>query len=55
MTAAEARRAYKRKWTKEHPEKVREYQQRYWEKKAAEAAADQTAAAKPDTEQKGDE
>ncbi len=35
--AIEARRAYKRKWAKEHPEKVREHQERYWTKKAAQA------------------
>lgn len=33
-SAKEARRAYKRKWAKEHPDKVRRYQQNYWEKKA---------------------
>lgn len=37
--AAEARRAYKRKWAADHPEKVKEYQRRYWTKKGAEAAA----------------
>lgn len=39
--AAEARRAYKRKWAKEHRDKVKEHQERYWAKKAAQAAADQ--------------
>ena len=37
--AAAARRAYKRKWAKENPEKVKAQQERYWSKKAAEAAA----------------
>lgn len=31
--AIEARRAYKRKWAKEHPEKVKAAQERYWQKK----------------------
>ncbi len=37
--AAEARRAYKRAWNRKNPDKVRAAQDRYWEKKAAEAAA----------------
>ena len=41
--AAEAeRKADKRKWQREHPEKVKEYQAKYWAKKAA-AAAEQAA------------
>ena len=36
--AAEARRAYKRKWAKENPDKIRAQQERYWEKRAARAA-----------------
>lgn len=40
--AKEARRAYKRKWAKEHPDKIKAQQARYWEKRAArEAAEDQ--------------
>lgn len=35
--AIEARRAYKRKWAKEHPEKVKAAQERYWQKKAEQA------------------
>lgn len=42
----EARNAYLRKWRAEHPDKVKEYDNRYWEKKAAEynaaAAAEET-------------
>ena len=34
--AKAARREYRRKWQREHPEKTREYTRRYWEKKAAE-------------------
>ncbi len=44
--AKEARRAYKRKWAAEHPEKTREYQARYWEKQAAAEAAAGAATAK---------
>ena len=35
--AKEARRAYKRKWARENPDKVKAQQERYWTKKAAEA------------------
>ena len=37
--AAAARREYQRKWAKENPEKIREYQKRYWIKKAEQAEA----------------
>ena len=37
--AKAARREYKKKWQREHPEKVKQYQARYWDKKAREAAA----------------
>lgn len=33
--AAAARRAYKRKWAKENPEKVKAQQEKYWTKRAA--------------------
>lgn len=33
--AKEARRAYRRKWAKNNPEKVKAQQERYWQKKAA--------------------
>lgn len=39
--AVEARRAYKRKWAKDNPDKIKAQQERYWKKKAAEAAAEQ--------------
>lgn len=32
--AREARRAYKREWNRKNPDKVREAQERYWERKA---------------------
>lgn len=41
--AAAARRAYKRKWAKMNPDKVKAYQERYWHKKAEQ----QEAAAAP--------
>lgn len=34
--AAEARRIYRRKWQQDNKDKVREYQERYWTKKAQE-------------------
>ena len=43
--AAEARRAYKRKWAKDNRDKVRAAQDRYWERIAARAAADKEKAA----------
>lgn len=46
--ALEARRAYKRKWAKENPDKVKAAQERYWTKKAAEMQqAEKEAAADP--------
>lgn len=33
--ALEARRAYKRAWQRNNPDKVRAQQERYWQKKAA--------------------
>lgn len=50
--AKEARRAYKRKWAKENPDKIKAQQERYWNKKAksgtsapaGDQTADQTAA-----------
>lgn len=52
--AAEARRAYKREWAKKNPEKIREYQRKYWTKKGAEAATSETeTASRSDTEQEG--
>lgn len=35
--AAEARRAYKRKWQRENRDKVKKYQENYWKRKAEEA------------------
>lgn len=42
--AAAARRAYKREWAAKNPDKVKAQQERYWAKKAAQAAEQ---AAKP--------
>ncbi len=41
--ALEARRAYQRKWRKEHPEKIKEIQNRYWAKKALKAKEEAAA------------
>lgn len=41
--AKKAKAAYQREWYRKHPGKAREYQDRYWKKKAAEAAADEQA------------
>ena len=38
-TAADMKREYQRKWYKEHPEKQKEYNRRYWLKKAKAAQA----------------
>ena len=37
--AIEMRRAYKREWYKRNKDKAKEYQERYWNKKADEAEA----------------
>ena len=39
--AREARNAYKRKWAKENPDKVKAATRRYWEKKAQEAQTEE--------------
>lgn len=36
--AKEAQREYTRRWRRANPDKVRDYNARYWEKKAKEAA-----------------
>lgn len=41
--AREMRKAYKRKWAAEHRDKCRQYQETYWNKKAAQAAAEEEA------------
>ncbi len=51
--AKEARRAYKREWNRNNPDKVRAHQERYYEKKAAEAAAAQQAQQKGPTPSEG--
>ncbi len=35
--AREARRAYKRQWAKENPDKIKAQQERFWAKRAAAA------------------
>lgn len=44
--AKAARRAYKREWQRRNPEKVRHYQEKYWQKKAEQAAQEEAG---PDT------
>lgn len=34
--AKEARRAYKREWNKKNPDKIKQYNETFWNKKAAE-------------------
>jgi len=53
--ALEARKAYKREWAKKHPEKIKQYQQTYWNKKAAadDAGAEQAAQADPQQVKQG--
>lgn len=34
--AKKAQREYQRRWRQEHPDKVRQYAERYWERKAQE-------------------
>ena len=48
--AREARNAYRRAWGKKNRDKVREQQRRYWEKKAAVAAAEDPTETEPATE-----
>lgn len=38
--AKEARRAYKRAWNREHREQVKQHQETYWAKRAAQAEAE---------------
>ena len=49
--AREARNAYKREWARKHPDKIRRYQETFWNKKAQEAEA----AVKADTETAAEE
>lgn len=49
--ASEARRAYKREWARRNPDKIREQQRRYWERKAL--AAEQRRAAADELRQAG--
>ncbi len=42
--AAELRREYHRQWRKNHKDKVKEYNQKYWEKRAEKMQREQGAA-----------
>ncbi len=46
--AIEARREYKRKWNREHADRVKTYQKNYWEKKAAANLANKQPAEDPE-------
>ncbi|UYJ35494.1 MAG: hypothetical protein OGM67_03955 [Oscillospiraceae bacterium] len=43
ITPEEARRAYLREWKKAHPDKVREYNARYWKRRAERMAQERAA------------
>ena len=43
--ARKARNAWRKEWAKKNPDKVKEYNERYWSKKAAEMKAAEEAAA----------
>lgn len=45
--AKEARRAYKRQWQRNNPDRVKKYQENYWNKRAE--AAEGEPANTPDT------
>ena len=44
--AKEKQRQYYREWRKKNPDKIRENNRRYWEKKAAKARSDQNVESK---------
>lgn len=49
-SAREAKRAYARAWNKKNPDKLREYRERYWEKKARELELAEKAEQKSSSE-----
>lgn len=52
--AKEARRVYQREWQRKNRDKVRQYQQDYWNRKAQQAAESEPAeAAQEDPAQEG--
>ena len=51
--AKEARRAYKRQWQRNNPDKVKAYQEAYWNRKAQEAAAIEAATKEEPATQEG--
>lgn len=46
--ALELRREYKRQWNRRNPDKVKASQEKYWERKAAQAEAQQAEAQQTD-------
>ena len=53
--AIEARRAYKRAWAKKNRDKVKAQQERYWARRAAQAAAQPEGDSKKDSENQNDD
>lgn len=52
--AKEARRAYKREWQRKNRDKVKQYQENYWNRKAQQAAeAEPAGSAQEDPAQEG--
>ncbi len=51
--ARKARNAWRREWAKKNPDKVKEYNERYWSKKAAEMKAAEEAAAQASANVRG--
>lgn len=51
--ARAARAAYKRKWAKENPDKIKAQQARYWERQAARMQAEEKAEDQTPAEQEG--
>ena len=52
--AIEARRAYRRKWAKENPDKVRAAQERYWLKQAMKRETKRAASEAEDAQPAGE-
>ena len=48
--AKAARRAYKAEWARQNRDKVRQQQERYWEKRAAQMAQQRTTERDPQTD-----
>lgn len=49
--ARRARNAYRRAWAKAHPDKVKAWQEHYWEKKARQLEQEQTPPAEEEKQE----